>query len=1115
MPPLKSSTEDYALVDQRADFNLSVQLVPLKKHFTKKQLDELPLTTPYHSFDSADYKSHLALLHSYCVHHASEHHGTRDALTYEDISRAVYALFYKKAYVNIPDFDPHRLSISRLCHTNPTCVTPKMPLTKVVILPSIYCRIHFAAIRALGSYYKKHQQPKITSLLKPAPQPKPSSSSTVVSEDALSIDSSEPDLSTILPSKAPTKAPRSSLKPPATATLLPTTPPASAIAATITPPVKKTPPSSTYRHTPTTPAPIPKRSHHLRMKYKMHLPPVATSKADGHKTVREALRHLLVTMFTQFQTVDPTCVLLPWASDSRQSPITSPDLLLAPHDTDKQKAFYYRLGSLSFDRHVWFSLHWSFDGPQDNFWRDGMHKAWFSDGDHMTWPHAIHDADDEIDIGILTWSGSFLDPARIIRSINKTYTDPDGNQTHWQPYSLGLQLKYNRSLEAPRDDPDRTNWYGADCPAPHRPFTVYCSAPHAHQVKDILIRAFNRHANFRARAGQYDIAYLPAPHLCIGGHDSTESALDKRGSLLKQHTTIVLGLRTLDLASILALDAPVAFTGPLQISVPSHLQLPSDPVAGPGRFTLRDLLLCIPFPLSYDPNLQFFDHLGQPRAPNPSDRLFNSIDRVPAFNEGQKFQATILQDRVQLAQKFIHALPAWINSLFGPIALKAWILRSSHSLASRFRFGVDDNNMWVGTWTSAADSVYSDIASLPHAPMFHFENLRMVHTANDSNPFQRDPRFQPFTSGEASLGPQSTGTSPHGHNTSAPSPAVLPPPSAPPPVLQDTTAVPNTPESPTLPDHSSVHVPAMCDSSSINPSTCAQEQPPDADMEDIDSASPGAPLDPSSTIDAPMDDVDPTLDAPALCDSSTLAPSTRAPDEGDSSPPLPALCDSSTLDPSTKAPAPYPPTDDDAISSLGPSTLAHSSHDDDDDDPVFDPSYSYFSHSDSPPLRHPGAPDVTPPSTLSLTSPPLALTDTAAPTSSATIPDSDMLASSVLAFNVTPVSTNSPDVFPQPSSPADAIPVASPVSDIYQATLSVPGRALTYLNPMLSRNESFDSSEWPSLPTANSRHVPSPSSSRQSPNHSTKLSPHKKRSKKKKHKQRASHHGVGATRHET
>ena len=129
--------------------------------------------------------------------------------------------------------------------------------------------------------------------------------------------------------------------------------------------------------------------------------------------------------------------------DSHQHPIHNPESLPSHEDVTAWDEYWLADPQLSYGRHSWLSLHWGYSNNHDNFTFPGAHKAWLDSHQHASYPHMIHESDDEVEIGIFVWSADFIDlDHHLLKCIHKSYVSPATIPgASWDKLHIGLKLK--------------------------------------------------------------------------------------------------------------------------------------------------------------------------------------------------------------------------------------------------------------------------------------------------------------------------------------------------------------------------------------------------------------------------------------------------------------------------------------------------------------------------------------------------------------------------------------------------------------------------------------------------------------------------------------------------
>ena len=232
-----------------------------------------------------------------------------------------------------------------------------------------------------------------------------------------------------------------------------------------------------------------------------------------------------------------------------------------------------------------------------------------------------------------------------------------------------------------------------------------------------------------------------------------------RRDRISQHVLITVNLGLNEAPCIRSLDTPVYFAQAPAVPHPIHI-LSKDGAKltpYPKSLTLRQVLFGVAFPTSG----RLPD--GENRPLNPADRLFHSVDRVSRPRQKPiEFLMASIVDRVDVASSFLSALPAWVYTFFGEEAFEAWILPNYAMEVDIYEFLLDEHDIWNGSWSSPYDTQTQADCLLPYSSNLPvvIDNMSFV-TATQAQakqiPFKRHVQF---TTGIASLGKQSTTTSP-------------------------------------------------------------------------------------------------------------------------------------------------------------------------------------------------------------------------------------------------------------------------------------------------------------------------------------------------------------------
>jgi hypothetical protein len=127
---------------------------------------------------------------------------------------------------------------------------------------------------------------------------------------------------------------------------------------------------------------------------------------------------------------------------------------------------------------------------------NGIHKEWFDAGEHGAFFATLHDSDNEVTIGVLRFSGDFIDFHRLAECFHKSYHGNriiDGHALG--TYKIGFKFgKSDFMGTPPKYDGKREAFTDAnmsDCTLyqnnPYRPVLVICHYDHRIACKDEFI----------------------------------------------------------------------------------------------------------------------------------------------------------------------------------------------------------------------------------------------------------------------------------------------------------------------------------------------------------------------------------------------------------------------------------------------------------------------------------------------------------------------------------------------------------------------------------------------------------------------------------------------------
>jgi hypothetical protein len=118
-------------------------------------------------------------------------------------------------------------------------------------------------------------------------------------------------------------------------------------------------------------------------------------------------------------------------------------------------------------------------------------------------------------------------------------------------------------------------------------------------------------------------------------------------------------------------------------------------VANGQTYTLRDMILDIPFPLDFTTTTPY--------------RLFNSVDFASkGKDKSQGFvYFTTYKDCKDVAKGVVAALPAYVRHQLGDEAVKTWF--ASTEIGRDIELGLTLDGHWDGTWATQEDQILSNI----------------------------------------------------------------------------------------------------------------------------------------------------------------------------------------------------------------------------------------------------------------------------------------------------------------------------------------------------------------------------------------------------------------------
>ena len=89
---------------------------------------------------------------------------------------------------------------------------------------------------------------------------------------------------------------------------------------------------------------------------------------------------------------------------------------------------------------------------------------------------------------------------------------------------------------------------------------------------------------------------------------------------------------------------------------------------------------------------------------------------------------TAYYDRVDIVERLVAILLAFISSRFGTTTTKAWFHPGSLEAIGEVTFGHDNEGNWNGTWSTTEDELAQDILEEDLGIALEFENLPDIET---------------------------------------------------------------------------------------------------------------------------------------------------------------------------------------------------------------------------------------------------------------------------------------------------------------------------------------------------------------------------------------------------
>jgi hypothetical protein len=517
---------------------------------------------------------------------------------------------------------------------------------------------------------------------------------------------------------------------------------------------------------PQKPAPSTDKLSKIRMKFKFEFP-AKEDITDAHlRTLNcyEYFRHLLGTLLGKYKDEDPKICILPWKLGASNTPILVPSKV--PKTKDLLEPYVSGLTTPAWATSIWFHCHLAFNpkGPGLVTFPHykGTYSEWFKTHGHVATFLNVHDSDDEVNIGILRYSGDFVDLDRLLSKFHDSYRGKkiiDKNLLGI--YRVGFKIDHSDLLGKEKWEKGRRKKSKIGLPSlfadanlsacySHyrnnhlRPIQVWCHTTHAFPCKEELIRQFNRNQHFLDRPGQYEFSFLANSKYQLTGHVHVGSSEEQAATA----ATIALlkSIHVQTAGSLIVLHSKVVHNIDTAVMIKN---------------------ITLTYPLNRErKTLSPAKRWEQPKV-DTSDRLFYSVD-LDTRSGGIQFAC--LSGRLSMASSFIAALPDYLEQFYDLDALETWVPQENSMDTGRFEFLFDSEGRWTGQWKSS-DDTQLEMDLLAHC--LDDSDLDFIDTSavpelskngnNDPNPFKRpilygtpDPNPEAAPNANASLGPIST-----------------------------------------------------------------------------------------------------------------------------------------------------------------------------------------------------------------------------------------------------------------------------------------------------------------------------------------------------------------------
>lgn len=258
------------------------------------------------------------------------------------------------------------------------------------------------------------------------------------------------------------------------------------------------------------------------------------------------------------------------------------------------------------------------------------------------------------------------------------------------PLEAGCRTKQCKQIKV--DDKKANSWVMAV----NQPICIEVDRSQASKLKLLLYKLFNKNPMAKDRPGRYNILFLPAEDQMQTGSDGANA----RQRALRKHKLVIQSLTLVKAQTeeiIQELDKPYQANG--------------------TSYTLRDIILDLPFPLVFDVETQY--------------KLFNSVDVASKGEDARQgfVYFTTYKDRSDIAKGAVAALPAYVRHLLGDEAVKLWF--ASPEIGRDIDLGLTPDGHWDGSWTTQEDQILTDILDTDVG--FQIDNMQLVDQDAEAN----------------------------------------------------------------------------------------------------------------------------------------------------------------------------------------------------------------------------------------------------------------------------------------------------------------------------------------------------------------------------------------------